>query len=140
MNKKILKLLPAVTALFIAKPVLAVCPVCTVAVGAGLGLSRWLGIDDTVSGVWIGGLIVSLIGWNLSWYEKKGWKNTALNILTAAAWYAVTILPLYFGGIIGHPDNTLWGIDKLIIGILTGSVIFVTASKIHGILKKTQCK
>lgn len=32
----------------------AVCPVCTVAVGTGVGLSRWLGVDDTITGLWLG--------------------------------------------------------------------------------------
>jgi hypothetical protein len=54
-----------------ARPAAAVCPVCTVAVGAGLGLAQWLGIDDVLSGVWIGGLIVSLAFWNDAWLVKK---------------------------------------------------------------------
>ena len=45
--------LPALLAL-VALPAQAVCPVCIVAVGAGLGLSEYLGIDDTIAGVWIG--------------------------------------------------------------------------------------
>ena len=40
--------------LFFAIPAKAICPVCTVAVGAGIGLSRWLGIDDSITGLWIG--------------------------------------------------------------------------------------
>jgi len=40
----------AISFLF-AEKALAVCPICTVAVGAGVGLSRWLGIDDTIN--WI---------------------------------------------------------------------------------------
>ncbi|MCX6758247.1 MAG: hypothetical protein NTX14_00895, partial [Candidatus Nealsonbacteria bacterium] len=53
--------------LLTARPALAVCPICTVAVGAGLGLSRWFGIDDSISGLWIGGLIVSFILWTIDW-------------------------------------------------------------------------
>lgn len=41
---------------------MAICPVCTVAVGTDVGLCRWLGIDDVLSGIWIGGLIISMIG------------------------------------------------------------------------------
>ncbi|MBU2577676.1 hypothetical protein KKA69_02480 [Patescibacteria group bacterium] len=47
---------------FISGPVFqveAVYPVCTITVGAGLGISRWLGIDDSIPGLWIGGLILS---------------------------------------------------------------------------------
>lgn len=44
----------------------AVCPVCTVAVGAGVGFSRYLGIDDTIAGLWIGALIVSVSMWTIN--------------------------------------------------------------------------
>ncbi|HOM68532.1 MAG TPA: hypothetical protein PLA57_01965, partial [Candidatus Paceibacterota bacterium] len=50
---------------------IAVCPVCTLAVGAGLGLSRWLKIDDLVSGLWVGALIVSLTFWTDDFLKKK---------------------------------------------------------------------
>jgi len=49
--------------LFLPSYALAVCPVCSIAVAGGVGLSRWLGIDDTISGIWIGGLIISLAIW-----------------------------------------------------------------------------
>ncbi|PIU03715.1 hypothetical protein COT44_01735 [Candidatus Shapirobacteria bacterium CG08_land_8_20_14_0_20_39_18] len=49
----------------------AFCPVCTVAVGAGVGLSRWLGINDTITGLWIGGLTVSISAWTLNWLATK---------------------------------------------------------------------
>jgi len=56
-----------------ALPAKAVCPVCTVAVGAGLGFSRYLGIDDTISGIWIGGLMVSISFWTIDWMKTKKW-------------------------------------------------------------------
>jgi len=49
----------------------AFCPVCTVAVGAGVGLCRYLGIDDLISGAWIGGLLMSLTLWTIEWLNKK---------------------------------------------------------------------
>jgi len=57
-----------------SKPVLAVCPLCTVAVGAGLGVSRVIGIDDAISGIWIGGLIISGGLWMGDFIKKKKWK------------------------------------------------------------------
>ena len=41
----------------------AVCPVCTIAIGAGLEGMRMLGVKDILTGIWAGGLTVSLIGW-----------------------------------------------------------------------------
>ena len=50
----------------------AVCPVCTVAVGAGLGLAEWLGIDDSISGLWIGALDRFDVALDHQLAEQKG--------------------------------------------------------------------
>ena len=122
---------------FIAvKPALAVCPVCVVAVGVGLGISRWLGIDDTVTGVWIGGLIVSMGLWLASWVEKKGWKVPYPKALSVVLLYAFTIIPLWLEKTIGSPKNTLWGIDKILLGIVAGSVAFFLSVWIDKMLRK----
>jgi hypothetical protein len=115
----------AVSFLF-AKKTLAVCPICTIAVGAGVGFSRWLGIDDTITGLWIGGLIVSLISWTESWLEKKNIRFKGRIFVNVLFYYALAIIPLYYSGIIGHPLNTLYffGLDKLLFGIIVGSISF----------------
>lgn len=102
----------------------AVCPVCTVAVGVGVGLSRWLGIDDLISGLWIGGLTVSFIAWTLSALEARQIVFPARGAIVAAAWFLLVLAPLGVGGVIGHPFNTLWGIDRLLLGIAIGSLAF----------------
>jgi hypothetical protein len=110
---------------FIAmKPALAVCPVCVVAVGFGLGISRWLGIDDTITGVWIGGLIIATGLWLSSWIEKKSWKIPYPKTLSIISMYVLTIIPLWIGKTIGHPKNILWGIDKILLGVIAGSAAF----------------
>ncbi len=121
-------LLTAFATSFVAPAVAkAVCPVCTVAVVAGLGLSRWLGVDDTVSGIWIGGVILSSSFWLAGWLKKKNITFPYLTVISAVIMYAVVLFPFKFGNIIGHPLNTLWGVDKLILGILAGSVVFLAA-------------
>lgn len=123
---------------FIAiKPALAVCPICIVAVGIGLGISRWLGIDDTVTGVWIGGLIVATGLWLASWIEKKGWKIPYPKTFSVVLMYAFTIIPLWIEKTIGHPKNTLWGIDKILLGIIAGSIAFFLSVWIDKSLRKT---
>ena len=71
--KKLLAIFITLGGLLMALPAKAVCPVCTVAVVAGLGLSRWLGIDDSVSGLWIGAVTVSISMWTINWLHKKKW-------------------------------------------------------------------
>ena len=114
----------------------AFCPVCTVAVGAGVGLSRYFGIDDTISGLWIGGLTISAIMWTLNWLEKKNIYFRFKKIITASAHYLIIVAPLYYINIIGHPLNTLWGIDKILLGVIFGSMSFYLGGKWYHFLKK----
>jgi len=116
-----------ITLLIFAKTAYAVCPVCTVAVGAGLGLSRWLNIDDAVSSVWIGGLILSSSFWLSSWADKKkSFKSKNVNqFLITFLMYAVILIPLWFTKILGHPLNTIFGIDKILFGTFVGSIAFL---------------
>jgi hypothetical protein len=120
----------------LAQQASAVCPVCTVAVVAGVGLSRWLGIDDTVTGIWIGGLTVSLIAWTLNWFSKKHYDFFGKRTSTIVGYFFLIIMPLYWMDIIGHPLNKLWGVDKLLLGIIFGSFIFWGGERFCCWLKK----
>jgi hypothetical protein len=113
------------------------CPVCTVAVGIGLGLSRWLGIDDTVSGLWIGAFIVSLSAVTATFLHKYiHLSHKLLTFLSFILYLAFTVIPLWYAGVIGHPLNTIFGTDKLIFGISAGVIIFYAAHGLHLGLKK----
>lgn len=119
-----------------AAPAQAVCPICTVAVGAGVGLSRWLGVDDTITGLWVGGVTMSMSLWTINWLNKKNIRFYGRKILILAAFYALVIAPLYWSGITGHPFNTLWGVDKLLLGIIIGSIWFLASARLYVYLKK----
>ena len=126
--------------LFFGVQAQAVCPVCTVAVGVGVGFSRYLGIDDTISGLWIGALIVSMTMWTINWMAKKNWNFKWRGIATAVFYYALTVWPLFYlkiGGetIMGHPYNRIWGVDKLLLGIILGSLVFWGSEKWYENLK-----
>ncbi len=142
MNKKnILFFLISFLIFFRYKIILAVCPVCTVAVGVGLSLSRWLGIDDTISGLWLGGLTVSLIFWTIDLLNKKNIKFKARNLITTFLYYLFLILPLHFMGFLGKGANSLvcfCGIhfDKLFLGILVGSISFWWGAEFYYYLKE----
>ncbi len=100
----------------------AVCPICTIAVGAGVGFSRWLGIDDTITGLWVGGLIVSMITWTESWLEGRNIRLKGRIYINILAYFSLIIIPLYFAGIVGNPLHAIssYGIDKLTLGIIAG--------------------
>jgi hypothetical protein len=105
----------------------AVCPVCTIAVGAGLGISRALGIDDAVTSVWIGGLILSMSFWLIDWIGKK--RKSSLSpiyqLLATISMFLLTLLPLYFGKYIDRPYNEIFGVDKILFGTFWGSLAFM---------------
>ncbi len=120
----------------LVSPAQAVCPVCTVAVGAGVGLSRWLGVDDVITGLWIGGLTVALIIWTINWLQRKNINFKARWLVVTVVYYLTIILPLYYIDIIGHPFNKLWGVDKILLGAIIGSAFFYAGDVLYAYLKK----
>jgi hypothetical protein len=126
---------------FFSRPALAVCPVCIVAVAGGIELSRYLGVDDSITGLWIGSLTVSLIFWTIGWLNKKNIRFKGRKILITIGYYALTILPLYFLKIIHlrpprYETFCGCGIDKITVGIASGSIAFLAAVLLYEYLKK----
>lgn len=134
--RKILMIIAVAGGLLTAQFALAVCPVCTIAIAGGVGLSRWLGVDDSVSGIWVGALIISSIIWLLHWLDKKQIRFKFRWVIVTVLFYLVIILPLYWAGIIGHPYNQFCGIDKLVFGIIGGSLAFLIGNWLSNFLKK----
>jgi hypothetical protein len=114
----------------------AVCPICVVAIGAGLGFSRWLGVDDLISSVWIGAVLLTLVIWTLYWIRKKNWDFKFSGIVTFLFYYLSTFIPLYYLKIVGHPLNTIFCIDKIVFGAFFGTVILALSLWLHSFLKK----
>jgi hypothetical protein len=137
-KKSAIFFIPLLLSLLHAQTALAVCPVCAVAVGAGLGLSRWLGIDDSVSGLWIGALIVIFIVWTITWMDKKNLRFRFRNAAVIAGWYLLVIVPFYYAKIITHPVDFLCSCakDKLILGIASGGSAFYFGSVLYDYLKE----
>lgn len=102
----------------------AQCQVCTIAVIGGVGLARWLKIDDSVTGLWVGGLLVSVSIWTINWLKDKKWNFIFMDFIIPVLYYASVIIPLYYYKIVGHPYNIMWGFDKLILGTAIGSIFF----------------
>ena len=106
----------------------AVCPVCTIAIGAGLEGMRMLGVKDILTGIWAGGLTVSLIGWTANYMRKRGVKNIFWYLLNVVV-YVALLAGVYFVPV-GNPvvkwwENCMWGIDQFLLGVLVGAVTFI---------------
>lgn len=112
-----------------------VCPVCVVAIGAGLGFSRWLGVDDLITSVWIGAGLLTLTIWTLHWLYKKNWNFRFSGIVAFVFYYVLTFVPLYWVGIVGHPLNTIFGIDKILFGTIVGTIVLAAGLYLNNFLK-----
>jgi len=135
LNKKLLSLGLIFSGFFWANAAKAVCPICVVAVGAGLGMSRWLGVDDTISSIWIGALLVAISIWTIIWLKKKNWNFKYSSVTVFAVYYILTLVPLFYADIVGHPLNKIFGIDKIVFGTILGTVVFLLAHWLHRYLK-----
>lgn len=131
----------SIISLFLFLPLAAakavpICVICTAAVSAGVGLSRWLGVDDSITGLWIGGLAVSISLWTINWLNSKNIKFFGRQPLVFIIYYTSIVWSLYHYNIAGHPLNKLWGIDKLLLGIIIGTIGFIVAALFNEYLKK----
>ena len=133
-------ILPFLALIVIPLQTYAVCPVCTIAVVAGIGLSEKLGIDDAITGLWIGGLTVSMIMWTINWFNTKNFHFKGRIILTTICYYALIVAPLYFvpslKQSVWHPLNTMLGMNKLLLGIVLGSISFFACAQWYEVIKK----
>lgn len=118
------------------------CPVCTVTVIAGLGISRLLGIDDVITSIWIGGFILSFSFVTINWIGKK-WPKLLISrfsIPIIIVIYLLVLGPLRWNGSIGIARNTLWGIDKVLLGTAIGSAAFLLGIWADRFERKTRKK
>ncbi len=106
----------------------AVCPVCTIAIGAGLEGMRMLGVKDVITGIWAGGLTISLIGWTANYMRRhnvKGWFWYLLNVMV----YVALLAGVYFvpraNPIVKWWENCMWGMDQFLLGSLVGAITFI---------------
>lgn len=114
--------------LFIPKATFAfvplVCDLCTIGVIAGLGISRYFGIDDSVTWVWIGAILVVLITMTCAYLEKKKINYRFRNTSVALLYIVFTYISFYYMWVIGMYGNTLWKINSIFLDkILVSSVV-----------------
>lgn len=118
----------ALFVLFVVGTADAVCPVCTIAIGAGLEGMRMLGVKDILTGIWAGGLTVSLIGWTANYMRKHNVKNIFWYILNVLV-YGSLLAGVYFvpldNPVVKWWENCMWGIDQFLLGVIVGSVTFI---------------
>lgn len=113
------------------------CPICTVGLAAGVGLSRWLRVDDVISGLWIGALILALSIWTFNWLLKKREKKPFwVLLLCIVFWYFLTFVPFYYTGLLDTECQKILGLNRLVFGAGLGIVMAAVALKIENFARK----
>ena len=74
--------------------------------------------------------------WTMIEMKKHNWRFYFDTIIITLAYYLLTFIPLYYAGIVGHPLNKIFGIDKIVFGTAIGTVVFILSYVLHNYLKK----
>ena len=112
------------------------CPVCTIAIGAGLDIARRLGVPDSVVGLWAGALLTLIGYWTLKFMDKKNWhfrgRDTIVILLSVAM-----IGFIYIGTVKYNPVSICGGLvmDPVLFGTICGALIFILISKLYEWMK-----
>jgi hypothetical protein len=111
------------------------CPLCVAGAGIGLSLARVLGVDDSITGVWLAAFL-GATSFYLSTFPmrkiKFPFKKPTIYLLvfysTLWSFYQFKLIDLHAGDIFGLP--------KLTFGMLSGSVLFYLVDVIDAYLIK----
>lgn len=115
--------------------VLAFCPLCVVSTGTITGVFRWLGVDDTIIGLWLGGFVLSVIILFNNFLIKRGRRISLQLPIIAVSFYLLMILVLFWAGLI-VPYNTIFGINKIFAGMFFGSLALLCAPILDKALRR----
>src|SRR3989304_774758 len=138
--KKLIVLPLGLIAFLVNAPVaLAHCPLCVAGAGAGLTLSRLLGIDDSITGVWLAAFLGAVSFWTETALIKDKELKLTLRPLIYIGIFLATIWSFYkFNLIVKHGD--IFGMDKLTFGMLVGGVGFYLVDIVDDLIIKKKGK
>jgi hypothetical protein len=138
MKKIILSIPMALTGILtLPQTALAHCPLCVAGAAGGLTLARILGIDDSITGVWIGALLGAISFWTEKFVYKriKFLPYSILRQIIYVLIFGLTIASFYQFKIVVRMGN-IFGFDKLTFGILSGGVVFYLVDLVNDYLIK----
>lgn len=112
------------------------CPVCTIAIGAALPITRRLGISDAAIGVWAGAFLAIMGYWIIKFMARRGWNFPGRNAIVLAL-SVVTIGFAYVGQVTYTPCTYMGflNIDPLLFGTILGAVLFIVTEKVYDYMR-----
>ncbi len=134
MRKLLIALLALLPVKVMANPA---CPVCTIAIGAGLDIARRLGVPDSVVGLWAGALLTLLGYWTLKFMDKKKWHFWGRDTIVIVASVAMVGF-IYLGEATYYPTQICGALvmDPVLFGTICGALIFILTDKLYQWMKK----
>lgn len=111
------------------------CPLCVAGAGAGLSLASALGIDDSITGVWISALLGATALFSAGMIKKKILPFQTLIIYLGT--FAGTLWSFYQFNLVNLHSGTILGLPKLTFGIASGALLFLMAGHLNLVLIKT---
>ena len=113
------------------------CPICTVAIGAALPITRRLGVPDAVLGVWAGAFLALMGYWIIKFMDVRGWRFWGRNALVLAL--SVATIGFAYVGTVAYTPCQYFGflnIDALLFGTVVGAILFILTEKAYDWMKQ----
>lgn len=112
------------------------CPVCTVAIGAALPITRRMGVPDAVMGLWVGALLAIFGYWIIKFMDARGWRFWGRNALVLVL--SIATIGFAYLGQVAYTPCTYMGvlnIDPLLFGTILGAILFILTEKAYDWMK-----
>jgi hypothetical protein len=119
--------------LLLPATIFAHCPLCVAGAGAGLSFSRILGVDDSITGVWIAAFLGAMSLW-IAGSIKKTYIPAQSTVIYVAI-LATTLLSFYQFGLISEHNGLIGQTPKLTFGMLVGGVVFYLIDKQNTLIR-----
>lgn len=114
------------------------CPLCVVGAGAGLSLSRFLGIDDAITGVWIAAFLGAFSLWMARLLKKKYLPLQEPLIYLGV--FGLTLWSFYAFNLVDEHVGLIFGVPKLTFSLIGGGVVFYLVEKLSALVKEKRGK
>jgi len=127
--------------LLLPRVVFAHCPLCVAGAAAGITLTRWVGVDDSITGIWIGAFLGATAFWLLSLLGQRNkiFFNRFVGLGIYILVFVTTLWSFYKFKLIIRMDN-IFGLDKLTFGMILGSAVFYLVDIVNVFLKRKNGK
>lgn len=136
MNRKIIISILLFFILFI-KPTFAHCPLCVAATGTAVATARFYGVDDLIVGTFVGGFIISTAFWFNKLLRKRNKRKNylpfQLTIIVILS-FVLTFVSFQSADIVSYA--TFFGIDRILMGIIFGSIVTLVAFGFNDFMRK----